>query len=221
MKLSNPQSKYFVRAAVLLIVLLSTWWFLLRRPTLIALYTGVGVVFSLIPNAAITLEPSGDWTFRAPVFDYSDDVLRRLNATRLQSLDFTVPADDVATFMLGLPIYLALALAIPGPRRPSRFAWGLALQWAVGVLSVTLFAEVTAHHSLAQARGDTNPFTMWLREVVHYLLTAAVPFAAPVISVVWLHAELRTALFSAPSAARPAVPVPVPTPAPKAHALSR
>ncbi|MBC7924946.1 MAG: hypothetical protein H7039_04745 [Bryobacteraceae bacterium] len=195
---TSLQRSFLFRASTLLIVLLSLWWFALRGPMLLLLYAGVEIPFSFRRNASVKIEPSGEWSFRIPVQDAPADILRKNGAAKIDSIDFTVPGDDVATFTLGLPGYLAVALAIPGRRWTGRLMWGSIVQLTIGVVSTLLFAEVTAYNSLSQMRPDSGALGIWARSVAHHMLTAVVPYAAPVIAAVWLHPELGRAIFSPP-----------------------
>lgn len=162
---------------------------------LLALYAGAQIPFGLMRDASVAIEPSGDWSFRIPVEDSPSEVLRRIGSARIDSIDFMVPGADVVTFTLGLPVYLAVALAIPSRGRLRPLMWGSVLQLAIGIISVLLCAEVMAYVSLAQMRPDASALASWARTLLYHLLTAVVPYVAPLVAVVWLHPELRREIF--------------------------
>ncbi len=165
---------------------------------LLVLYTGARIPFGLMRNGSVTMEPSGDWSIRAPVRDSEDEIHRPAASPRIDSVDFTVAAADVIGFTLGLPVYWAIVLALPGPRRKRTLLWGTLLQLAIGIASFVVFAEVTAYSTLAQIRHHESAIRHWLLEVIYYLVTAVIPYAAPVVSAVWLHPELRSRIFAPP-----------------------
>lgn len=200
MRFASLQRRFLFRSSALLISVLTVWWFLLQGPMLLMLYAGARIPFGLMQNAAVTIGPSGDWSFRIPVQDSPDEVLRRFGSARIDSMEFTAPGADILPFTLGLPVYWAVALAVPGRRRIRLMIWGSLLQLAIGVVSLVLFAEAMAYNSLGQMRPDTGALARWVRDLGYYLVTAVVPYAAPVIAAVWLHPWLRLQIFSPPAA---------------------
>ena len=193
----KQQREFLLRASTLLVLFLSVWWFLLQTPALLVLYAGVKIPFAFLRDAAVTLEPTGEWTFRAPVEDLSSNVDGGDGGARMDSVDFTVPARDLLVFTLGVPLYLALGLSVPGPRRIRPLLLGCALEAALGILSVVVFAEVTAYNSLAQMRAATSALEHWFLDLVWNLVTGVLPYAGPLVVAVWLHSELRRRIFAA------------------------
>ena len=194
----NQQREFLLRASTLLVLFLSVWWFLLQAPALLALYAGVKIPFAFLRDAAVTMEPTGEWTFRAPVQELPDNVDGRTGAARIDSVDFTVPARDLLVFTLGVPLYLAVGLSVPGPRRIRPLLVGCALEAALGILSVMVFAEVTAYNSFAQMRAATSALEHWFLDLIWNLVTGVLPYAGPLVTAVWLHPELRHRIFAAP-----------------------
>ena len=62
----KQQREFLLRASTLLVLFLSVWWFLLQTPALLVLYAGVKIPFAFLRDAAVTLEPTGEWTFPCP-----------------------------------------------------------------------------------------------------------------------------------------------------------
>ena len=149
------------------------------------------------------MTPPSPWSrqanglFRAPVEDLSSNVDGGDGGARMDSVDFTVPARDLLVFTLGVPLYLALGLSVPGPRRIRPLLLGCALEAALGILSVVVFAEVTAYNSLAQVRAATSALEHWFLDLIWNLVTGVLPYAGPLVVAVWLHSELRRRIFAA------------------------
>ena len=74
---------------------------------------------------------------------------------------------------------------------------GCALEAALGILSVVVFAEVTAYNSLAQVRAATSALEHWFLDLIWNLVTGVLPYAGPLVLAVWLHSELRRHIFAA------------------------
>lgn len=198
MRPADPR-RFLLRASVLLILMLSVWWFGLQSALSLGMLTATNISFGLMSDAAIVSKPSGDWDFHVPVSDSPSEVLRRIGATRIDSLDFTVSAWDVATFTVSLPIYWAVALAIEGRPRILALLAGSLTQMAIGVVSIALFAQVNAYNILAGMRPGATALSQWGRELTYYLVTAVVPYASPLIVAVFLHPDLAGQIFAKPA----------------------
>jgi hypothetical protein len=199
MRPADPR-RFLLRASALLILMLSVWWFGLQSALSLGMLTATNVLFGLISDAAIVSKPSGDWDFHVPVSDSPPAVLRRIGATRIDSLDFTVSAWDVATFTVGLPIYWAVALAIEVRPRIRALLAGSLAQVAIGVVSIAVFAQVNAYNVLARIRPDATAVSQWGRELTYYLVTTVVPYVSPLIVAVFLHPDLAGQILAKPAA---------------------
>lgn len=190
-------AKLFLRGSLLLIGMLTLWWLVLRTPMLAMLRISEDATLRLMganPGDPISVEPSGDWTFRVPVAPPAS--VGRSDAASIGSIEFSISRSDLVLFTFSLPVYCAIALIAPLSRSSWRaLLWGAGIVMIIQVFSLLGFIEITAHSVLAQMEHAAPGEGKWLGGFGNYLLTQVIPFAAPVVVAVISHRDLYSKVF--------------------------
>lgn len=190
----RPLGRLLLRGSLLLTAILILWWLALQTPMLAILRVCEDVTLRLVgsePGDPISVEPSGDWTFRIPVGHPSP-------TAKIASIEFSMSRSDVVLFTFSLPLYCALALAVPVQKSALRaLLYGAAAVLAIEVFSLLGFVEITAQSLLSQMDPSARGLAPWPRDFSSYLLTQVIPFAAPLVIAVASSRELRRQIFGA------------------------
>lgn len=188
-----------LRGSLLLTGMLIFWWLALQTPMLAMLRLSEDVSLRLLGSDSedpISVEPSGDWTFRVPVDAPQEAKPGPDRTTRIASIEFSMSRSDLVLFTFSLPVYCAIVLAVPISRSSLRaLICGAGIVGLVEVLSMLGFIEISAHSVVAQMQTASASVGHWPREFGNYLLTQVVPFAAPVLIALTSHRELRSRIF--------------------------
>jgi hypothetical protein len=196
----KPQTRFLLRGSALLIALLSLWWFVLLNPLLYALEGAGGVAGRLVfggkSGELIQETPTGDWTFRVPL-EMTIPAAPGQPAQQVHSIDFDMPRTDIIAFTFSLPVFWAVALAIPGFRRNLRpLAIGTAIMAGVELVFLLIFAEISAHKAAAQlVAGSQGAGEEWLLHFGEYLTVSVLPYAVPFIVAFAVNRDLRWQVF--------------------------
>lgn len=181
MPASKAQIRFLLRGSLLVVVSLTVWWMALRAPLLSALRWSAAIPLALA-GASVDGDATGGWKLRVPVSDG-------------RAIEFTAAEADVTIFTLSLPVFWAVMLATSGVRRQWRgLAGGTLVLAVVNALSVTVFAEATAHRILGQIEGSPGGLATWFLGLSQYLVVNVTPYAAPLVTAFALHTGLRAAI---------------------------
>lgn len=187
MATGRPLARLLLRGSLLLIATLTLWRLVLPVPLLAALRVCEDGTLRLAASASnpISVESSGDWTFRIPVA-----------GAKIAAVEFSVSRSDLILFTFSLPLYCALALAVPvGNSGVRPLVYGAAAVFAIEVFSLLGFTEIMAQSVLSKMEPSAVALGPWPREFGTYLLTQVIPFAAPLLIMVACHRELRRRIF--------------------------
>jgi len=212
---ASPQARFLLRGSGLFIVLLAVWWWLLLSPMLAGLRLSTDAVLWLAPGGSsasgVTVQPDGDWLLRIPLPEFlaRQDAVQRAYGRAPGAPPVNVRAfrlvigEQIPTFFtLGFPLFWALVLAAPRPRRLGRIlALGTGLLAVLTQLSLLFYASFSIETNL---RLVTSPVASTMWSAVEYLNVNVVPYVAPVLLAAWLHTELRAQIFSWPAEPQPA-----------------
>jgi hypothetical protein len=211
----NPV-RFLLRALALLAILLALWWTLLLDPLLGGLRFSAEVMLRLLPGGAIShvaIGPDRNWLFQVPVPAalLSEPATQRLmgaNAGRMKirSMKLEASGGYPILFTVSFPLFWAILLASPGPRRLVRMAYGTAALAALALLSIAIYALrlVGGYFQLA-----TSGLPQILLDSGFYLAISVIPYFAPLLLALALNGELRALILAAPGnspAAAPAKP---------------
>jgi hypothetical protein len=198
MRLANPQTRFLLRASVCVIGMLVLWQVALTGPLLMLLRATAEVPL-LALGCSAEQEVSGDWDFRVRADGSGQPGLR------IRAVEFTVPRADMIVFTFSLPLYWALILAVP-ERRVRDWIRGTAVVAMVEALSLAVFIEIASSNMQAHMHPGAEGvkgLAGWAREWGDYMVVNVVPFAAPVLAAISMHAELRARIFSREAALGP------------------
>ena len=195
----KPQTRFLVRGSALLIAFLTLWWFALLTPMLWALEGVGGVVGGLLLGGRngelIHQNATGDWTFHVPL-EMTLTSPAGQPAQQVHSIDFDMPRSDVIAFTFSLPVFWAIALALPGWRRNWRpLVIGTVLTAALELMLLLAFAEISAHKAAAQLSGIEGAADTWILRFGEYLAVSVLPYAAPMIIALVVNPGLRWEVF--------------------------
>ncbi len=183
-----------LRGSLVLAATLIVWWLALQTPMLAILGACEDVTLRLsasAPGDPISVESSGDWTFRIPVSHPSP-------TAKIASIEFSMSRSDLVLFTFSLPLYCALTLAVPVHKSALRsLLSGAVAVMAIEVFSLFGFIQITAQVVLAQMDPSASGLPPWPRDFCSYLLTQVIPFAAPFLTAVASSSELRRQVFEA------------------------
>jgi hypothetical protein len=214
---ASQQLRFLLRASSLLLVMLAVWWWVLLNPLLAGMRLSTGAVLWLLPGGRSVSEAvvgaNGDWLLRVPIPQSlaKEEAVQRAYgrapgapAVTIRSFRLAI-AERVPTFFtLSFPFYWALILAAPRARRLWRAAaGGTALLAVLALLSLLFYTAYTIETTLHAA---TSAVALW--GAAEYLNVNVIPYVAPLIVALWLHAELRAHIFAWSAAAGPAEAVP-------------
>ena len=204
---ASPQARFLLRGSGLFIVLLAVWWWLLLSPLLAGLRLSTRAVLWLAPGGSsasgVMVQPNGDWLLRIPLPGFlarQDAVQRAYGHTagappvNVRSSRLVIGERIPTFFTLGFPLFWALVLAAPRPRRLWRvLAIGSAWLAVLAELSLLFYAAFSIETNLRLATSATAS-TIW--SALEYLNVNVAPYVAPVLLAAWLHTELRAQIFS-------------------------
>jgi len=187
----EPQTRFLLRGSALVIGLLTLWWFVLVGPMLYMLKSAAGSFVWIQEN------PSGDWTLRVPLEKTLPVTSQRSVPVQIHSIDFDMLRSDVITFTFSLPVFWAIILAAPRPRRNlGPLLWGTAVMSMVELILLLLFAQITAHNAASQLAGAQDTSGKWIRHLGEYLVVNVLPYAVPFVVALSLHRDLRGQVFA-------------------------
>jgi hypothetical protein len=203
---ASPQFRFLLRASGLFIVLLAVWWWLLVSPMLAGLQVSTRAALWLLPGgrsaSGVTVQPNGDWLLRVPLPEFlaKQDAVQRAfgrapGAPPVNVRSFRLAiADRIPTFFtLGFPLFWALVLAAPRPRRLWRaLAIGTSLLALLAQLSLLFYTWYSIETAL---KLITSAGSAALSNAIEYLNINVVPYVAPLLLAAWLHTELRAQIF--------------------------
>ena len=212
---ASPQFRFLLRGSSLLLVMLALWWLVLLHPLLAGMRLSTDLVLRLLPGgssaAGVAVNSDGGWIVQVPIpasFAKQDQVQRTFGRApgaplvKVRSFKLAIAERIPTFFTLSFPLFLALALAAPPARRLWRImAGGTALLALLALLSLLFYAAFTIETNLKLVTSYL-PAILW--GAAEYLNINVVPYLAPLLMALWLHAELRAQIFSWDA---PAVPV--------------
>jgi len=206
----RPQARFLLRGSGLLIGLLTLWWFALLTPMLWVLESAGGVFGGLLLGGRngelIHQNPAGDWSFHVPL-EMTLAPAAGQPAQQVHSIDFDMPRSDVIAFTFSLPVFWAIALALPGWRQNLRpLVIGTALTAGLELVLLVAFAEVSAHKAAAQLSGVEGAADAWILRFGEYLAVSVLPYAAPFFIALAVNPRLRWQIFqwgADPESSRP------------------
>jgi hypothetical protein len=204
---ASLQARFLLRGSGLFIVLLAVWWWLLLSPMLAGLRLSTRAVLWLAPGGSsasgVMVQPNGDWLLRIPLpgFLARQDAVQRVYGrapgappVNVRSFRLVIGEGIPTFFTLGFPLFWALVLAAPRPRRLWRVvALGSALLALLAQLSLLFYAAFSIETNLHLATSATAT-AIW--SALEYLNLNVAPYIAPVLLAAWLHTELRAQIFS-------------------------
>ena len=200
----GPQFSFLLRALGLLIGTLLLWWVFLLDPLLGWVRASGDFVLGWAPGAVegphISLTPEGNWMLRLPVPAAAAgraDLQRMAGGgaqpRRVRSFKMETSRGKVAMFTVGMPLFWALMLAVPGKKPWRALAYGSAGIAAMMPFAVTLNGMWTIR---TYFHIGSTPWVGFLWSLAGYLNAEVLPFATPLFLVLWLNPELRTQVFS-------------------------
>ena len=195
MNLTNP-SNPVPRAVIGCVLGLTVWWFLLKRATLYALFLLAFLPMDILigPPAlkAVAINSQTDrWVFNVALnIDAKDPETGKVQHASSMEVDAT--PDEIAFFVSGWFVYLALAFAVGGfgKKKLVSTAKGFAIQLAISVLALTVYAYVNAFGSVYADLG-TRPGSVWFLKWLYHVDYLVVPFFAPFLIALIVHQEWR------------------------------
>lgn len=185
-----------LRALLLTPLSLTLWWFLLKAPSLWLLHAlawlPLAILIAPYGQPPVRIDPaSGDWTFNVLV-NATGVNLKTGVPQFVESIEFAVSPDHVACFAFGWFSYLAFALSAAGasPRWLRSTFIGLALQTALNIFSLTLYAYINGYGAIINPVSG-QPLSIWLLKYLYHLVYLVVPFAGPFAIALATHAAWR------------------------------
>lgn len=184
----SPQTRFLLRASMYFAGSLAVWWFLLLAPLLAWTRIATDVLLNGIPGApldtGVTVAPGKIWVLQAPVPAGSQWRNVRLETAERLPAQLTV----------GLPLFWAIVLAAP---RPRRLRWillgGSAALLLVPPLGLLLYA---AHVVQLYVYPNTPALPRAAIAAADYMASTVVPYVLPVLLALALHGELREAVLA-------------------------
>ena len=160
-----------------MIVLLAGWRLLLVIPLTALLRVLSDATFPFVPFISpptYSVNAAGDWLFRIPAGG--------------SAVEFTAPLDTIQNFTFALPIYWAVALALPPAKRDAGailrpLLIGTAIVLLGQQMSLLTFVETSAGTAVAQLHPGADPVAQWLRQLSTYLAVFVAPFLIPFVAV--------------------------------------
>jgi len=201
---TRSQTRFLLRGLVLLPAMLALWWLLLLNPLLDILRVSAQLALRALPRAGaltqITAEAGGDWAIRMPLPSPLETAAQRMFAVQRTQpvkprfLTLRLPRQAFIRFTMAMPLFWAIVLAAPLSRRTARaVAGGKALLAGLALLEGALFLAYTIHQQIPLVASRAGVF---LLSFSHYLNTDALPYLAAIVLAFWLHADLRSLVFS-------------------------
>ncbi len=136
----------------------------------------------------LQLDAKGDWNFSIPVNTVVNDPKEGSGPRQVGSIDFAAPPENVAPFTTGWFVYLGLALSLPFTKAHLRRTLiGIAIQTAVSVLALFVYAEVNALGILASLHAAPAPFYEWLLKYAYHIDYLVIPYAGPFLLLLVIH----------------------------------
>ncbi len=185
-----------LRAAVLATATLAAWWFGFKKYSLILLWA-----LAYFPMAFFISPPGLEPIVRQPEehrwsFNVSVNANVKNPASgemqRIESLELYGEEDNVAFFISGMFVYLALSASAGGfsKARYLETLKGIAVQAVISILSLMLYAYINGHGMVMSGQSDARNFVWWLHWAYHldYLV---VPFAGPFLTALAVHPRWR------------------------------
>lgn len=196
----GPQARFLLRGSALVLVMLGLWWFVLLNPLVDVLRGAVQICGSVIwgtPASQLLTETAvGDWSFEFPIEFREPLAPPRAGFQQIHSLGFDIPRPSVLAFTFSLPVFWALMLAAPGLRRNGRaLLLGTVAMVTVETALVLAMVEISAHQVAGQLARTETGSSQWALHFGQYLSVDVIPFVAPFLMALWLHDELRSAIF--------------------------
>jgi hypothetical protein len=184
---------------ILLVCLLAFWRLVLLEPLKVLSRDAFQGIFSLLPfpnsgNAQlITVDSAnGDWVVHASLLGLTEREIT-IQIAGAQEAGVRVQPVMIQCFSLSLPIFWALALAVwPGKDLWRVLGIGTLLVAIISQLSLLLFLAYMTDRYFVVASSTWSQF---LLQLAGYLTLNMVPYATPVILVIWLHRRLRELVF--------------------------
>jgi hypothetical protein len=128
---------------------------------------------------------SGDWNFHVPIEAVTP-------TARIHSVDFDLAGSDVKAFTFSLPVFWAIILAAPHPRRNLRTAaLGSVAMMLVELLLLAVFIEIYARNAVSQLTLAQSATEKWALHVGEYMVISVIPYAAPFVLALGMHRGLR------------------------------
>ena len=207
---ASPQARFLLRGSGLFIVLLAVWWWILLSPMLAGLRVSTGVLLWAMPGGSsasgVIVQPDGDWLLRIPLpgFLARQDAVQRAYGrapgappVNVRSFRLVIGERIPTFFTLGFPLFWALMLAGPQPRRMWRaLALGSGLLAVLAQLSLLFYAAFSIETNLHLVSSATGS-AAW--SALEYLNVNVAPYVIPVLLAAWLHTELRAQIFAWPA----------------------
>jgi hypothetical protein len=197
---------------ILLATMLLLWRVVLLKPLLALSRGAIQVCFRLLPLPAsgsaelITVDSSnGDWIVHGSLLLLRE---REITQQLAGSRDAGVRTQPVMLqiFSLSLPIFWALVLPVwPGKRIWRILGAGTLLLAAISELSLVLFLAYWTNRYFVVASA---PWSEYCLQVAGYCTLNLVPYAAPLVLVIWLHRGLRSLVFGGPKWQKRPDPIP-------------
>jgi hypothetical protein len=194
-------SPIFFRRSLVLFVLffaatLLLWRLVLLSPMLALSRDVMEASFSLLASARtdaaelITADGNGDWIVRASLLFQPRQVTRQ---TALPEPDVRTPRRILQSFSLAFPIFWALALAVgSGKRLGPVLGLGTLLLTIVSQLSLVVFLAYWINFFYVVTQ---SPLTGFLLHMGGYCALNVIPYAAPLVLIIWLEPRLRSQLL--------------------------
>ncbi|MFM2123599.1 MAG: hypothetical protein RL328_50 [Acidobacteriota bacterium] len=195
MNLSNPQNPV-PRAVITCILGLTAWWFVLKPASLYILflisYLPLDILIGPADLRAVNINSqSGQWLFNVALnIDAKDPDTGKMQ--HASSMEVGATPDEVAFFVSGWVVFLALSFAVGGFSRKKWLATlkGFSAQLGVSVLALAAYAYVNAFGSVYADLG-TRPGAVWFLKWVYHVDYLVVPFFAPFLIALIVHPEWR------------------------------
>lgn len=186
-RVSWPLWRSLILFGILLSAALALWRLVLLKPLLALSRDVVDISFSLLVGVSsagyVTVDSGGDWIVHDPL--------------RFPEPRIAVALEGLQCFSMCLPIFWALALAArPGQRLWRVLGLGTLLLVVVSQLSLVLFLVYDANPSFGMVSA---PWAVFLLHVAGYCTLNVVPYAAPLMMVMWLDRNLRAQVFPEPT----------------------
>ncbi|HLK65923.1 MAG TPA: hypothetical protein VKU19_20955 [Bryobacteraceae bacterium] len=196
----NPWRSLGIFAA-LLVCALVLWKLVLLTPLLDFSRTVIQVCFRALPfpesqtQQLITVDNgNGDWVVHASYLHLAERDITKQIAGEHEAGVRTQPV-MLQVFSLSLPFFWALSLAVwPGKQAARILGLGTLLQLLISQIAMIFFLAYWTDRYFVVASALWSEF---LLQLTGYCALNVVPYAAPLITVIWLHQRLRVWVFGA------------------------